>query len=65
VLGAGGECRLSAALHRKLYPHQVVGVKWLQGLYQVSSGGILVGVGAAAGYSLYAVLLTHKSTATT
>jgi hypothetical protein len=39
VLGDRGEFRLSPELSRKLYAHQVAGVRWLWGLHQVGAGG--------------------------
>lgn len=39
VLGNSKEFKLSAQLSQKLYPHQIEGVKWLFGLFKVSSGG--------------------------
>eukprot|EP00887_Chlorella_sp_A99_P003096 scaffold9.g3096.t1 len=41
VLGERGEFRLTANLSRKLYPHQVEGVRWLWGLHKMGRGGLL------------------------
>ena len=42
VLGDNGEFRLSASISQKLYPHQVIGVTWLHGIYKIGSGGAML-----------------------